>query len=283
MEGGSGGYFASFYPSLPMVGTTVKTNLKLADSNPSMRATIEFTQLGAAGITRENVKVGQTLYLQNGAEAEIVEVTEDGITIDANPPLSRVELEVELGLNKVIQPSKPQTSRLSTWCSKWSDPNYEVATVAGGCFWGLELAYQRVKGVVGTKVGYTQGGVEDPSYQDVCSGSTGHTEAVQIAFDTRVVDYSDLVDLLLERLGPNVKLLNQVGNDRGTQYRHGIYPHNPKQLAVALGNVGEIPDCVTEVVDAKGFWDAEEYHQQYLMKGGQDAKKDAKETIRCYG
>jgi peptide-methionine (S)-S-oxide reductase len=248
-----------------------------------MRATIEFTQLGAAGITKDNVEVGQQLFLQNGAKAEIIEVTESGITIDANPPLSRIDVEVTVKLNSVVAPSLSNDSTHSTWGKKWSDPKYEVATVAGGCFWGLELAYQRMNGVVGTKVGYTKGNVDNPSYQDVCSGSTGHTEAVQIAYDSTVCDFSDICDLLLERLGPSVKLLNQVGNDRGTQYRHGIYPHDPDQLAVALTKVAEIPDCVTEVVDAGVFWDGEEYHQQYLMKGGQDGKKEAKETIRCYG
>ncbi|GMI30243.1 hypothetical protein TrRE_jg78 [Triparma retinervis] len=248
-----------------------------------MRATIEFTQLGAAGITKDNVEVGQQLFLQNGAKAEIVEVTETGITIDANPALARIDVEVKLTLNSVVAPKIPNDDTFSTWGQKWADPKYEVATVAGGCFWGLELAYQRMKGVVGTKVGYTQGKVENPSYQDVCSGSTGHTEAVQIAYDSTVCDYEDICDLLLERLGPSAKLLNQVGNDRGTQYRHGIYPHDPSQLAVAAAKVGEIPECVTEVVDAGVFYDGEEYHQQYLMKGGQDAKKEAKETIRCYG
>lgn len=268
---------------MPGVGQSVTQKLKLAESNPDMRATIEFTQLGAAGITKDNVEVGQQLFLQNGAKAEIVDVTESGITIDANPPLARVDVEVKLTLNSVVDPKIPNDDKFSTWGQKWADPKYEVATVAGGCFWGLELAFQRMKGVIGTKVGYTQGKVENPSYEDVCSGSTGHTEAVQIAYDSTVCDFEDICDLLLERLGPNVKLLNQVGNDRGTQYRHGIYPHDQDQLAVAAAKVGEIPACVTEVVDAGVFYDAEEYHQQYLMKGGQDAKKDAKETIRCYG
>ena len=140
-----------------------------------------------------------------------------------------------------------------------------------------------------TQVGYAQGETESPTYEQVCSGATGHTEAVQVVFDPKAVSYERLCRLLVERLDDNVYLLNQVGNDRGTQYRHGIYPASDEQEAIAsavLGKVGEhksLGSVQTEVVRASRYWSAEDYHQQYLQKGGQSAKKGYEETIRCYG
>ena len=105
-----------------------------------------------------------------------------------------------------------------------------------------------------------------------------------MVFDNSVVSYEGLCNLLVERLGDNVFKKNQVGNDMGTQYRSGIYPHNEEQKKTALEVIEAIGgDVKTEVVDATDFFDGEPYHQQYLMKGGQSAKKDSKETIRCYG
>ncbi|KAJ1470146.1 peptide methionine sulfoxide reductase MsrA, partial [Baffinella frigidus] len=98
---------------------------------------------------------------------------------------------------------------------------------AGGCFWGLELEYQRVPGVLSTSVGYTQGKVEDPSYEDVCAGTTGHTEAVQVKYNPSVVTFKGLLDVFFSRV--DVTALNRQGNDVGTQYRNGIYFHKPDQ------------------------------------------------------
>jgi len=103
------------------------------------------------------------------------------------------------------------------------------------------------------------------------------------------VTYKSLVQLGLNRLGDNIYILNQVGNDRGTQYRHGIYYHNNMQRKIAeeilleYGSRNDKREVMTELKAASSFYIAEEYHQQYLMKGGQSAKKDAEETIRCYG
>lgn len=106
-----------------------------------------------------------------------------------------------------------------------------VATFAGGCFWGLELAYQRIDGVKRTQVGYTQGHTSNPSYDEVCNGTTGHTEAVQVVFDESKVSFRSLCDLLWTRIDPTA--LNRVGNDCGSQYRHGIFFHNEEQRKVA--------------------------------------------------
>mmetsp|Transcript_62498 Transcript_62498/g.85885 ORF Transcript_62498/g.85885 Transcript_62498/m.85885 type:complete len:185 (-) Transcript_62498:189-743(-) len=160
------------------------------------------------------------------------------------------------------------------------------ADFAIGCFWGVELAFQRVNGVVATKVGYTQGSKLSPTYNEVCSGSTGHTEAVQVMYDPKEVTYETLLDVFWQRLGPSAYKLNQVGNDQGTQYRHGIYYSDPEQMALAIASKVAMPmasKVMTEILPATKFWDGEDYHQQYLQKGGQSARKDASQSIRCYG
>lgn len=170
-----------------------------------------------------------------------------------------------------------------------------------GCFWGIELAFQRVPGVTHTAVGYTQGKKESPTYEEVCSGSTGHTEAVQMYYNPKEVSYRDLLGIMLERTDPTTK--NRQGNDMGTQYRSGIYYHNDEQERIAKEvkievqaqlDAGKYPrrtagrQWQVEILPAKEFWEAEAYHQQYLAKGGrfgqpQCADKNCKDEIRCYG
>lgn len=167
-----------------------------------------------------------------------------------------------------------------------ANSNYPLATFAGGCFWGLELTFQRQPGVVATCVGYTAGHKENPDYREVCSGSTGHTEAVQLTYDEQQVSYRELCDTFFNRIDPYA--LNRQGNDVGTQYRTGIYYHDDRQKQVAEEAKAEIPGCVVEVEPFTKFWPAEEYHQQYLEKGGrsgrpQSAAKGCKDSIRCYG
>eukprot|EP00286_Rhodomonas_abbreviata_P014351 CAMPEP_0181324516 /NCGR_PEP_ID=MMETSP1101-20121128/20406_1 /TAXON_ID=46948 /ORGANISM="Rhodomonas abbreviata, Strain Caron Lab Isolate" /LENGTH=261 /DNA_ID=CAMNT_0023432707 /DNA_START=177 /DNA_END=965 /DNA_ORIENTATION=- len=163
---------------------------------------------------------------------------------------------------------------------------YQVATFAGGCFWGTELHFQRIPGVVATCVGYTQGAVDQPTYQQVCSGSSGHTEGIQLIYDAEEVSYEQLCSKLLSTV--DATRLNAVGNDRGTQYRHGIYPHTAEQAEVAERVLEDeqlkySQPVVTELKTATVFWPAENYHQRYLQKGGQSAAKNAPETVRCYG
>jgi len=168
-----------------------------------------------------------------------------------------------------------------------SKDGLDVATFAGGCFWGTELHFQRLPGVVATCVGYTQGEVEKPTYGEVCSGATGHTEAIQMVYDAKAVSYEDLVRKLLSTVDPTLR--NRVGNDRGTQYRHGIYPHTDAQEEVAERVLRETQEqcgekkVVTELRRAVVFWPAEATHQRYLDRGGQSAAKDAPERVRCYG
>jgi len=163
---------------------------------------------------------------------------------------------------------------------------YNVATFAGGCFWGTELHYQRIPGVIATCIGYTQGAVDRPGYEQVCSGTTGHTESIQLIYDTNVVSYERLLNKLFDTINPT--LLNQVGNDKGTQYRHGIYYHTDEQLDVATQFIAEkqsqyLDPIVTQVNSATIFFPAENYHQRYLEKGGQSAEKECEEKVRCYG
>jgi len=169
------------------------------------------------------------------------------------------------------------------------DGRYEVATFAGGCFWGTELYFQRMPGVIATCVGYTQGGVDEPTYEQVCSGTTGHTEATQLIYDPAVCSYDQLCATLFKSIAPDATALNRKGNDRGTQYRHGIYTHTPAQAEAAARvfeseqrMYGDKP-IVTELKPAMLFWPAENYHQRYLEKGGQSAAKNEKESVRCYG
>ena len=172
-----------------------------------------------------------------------------------------------------------------------SKDGWEVATFAGGCFWGTELHFQRVPGVITTCVGYTQGKLSKPDYNSVCGGATGHTEGVQVVFDPSACDYATLCRTLLKTI--DATLPNQVGGDRGTQYRHGIYPHSEAQQAAALAcleaeQARYSRKIVTEVKPAAVFWPAEEYHQQYLEKGGrfgqaQSTEKGCADKVRCYG
>mmetsp|Transcript_14309 Transcript_14309/g.23797 ORF Transcript_14309/g.23797 Transcript_14309/m.23797 type:complete len:194 (+) Transcript_14309:39-620(+) len=164
----------------------------------------------------------------------------------------------------------------------------EIATVAGGCFWGIELAFQRVPGVIQTQVGYTQGHKENPTYEEVCSGTTGHTEAVQITYDTNAIKYDDLLTILWDRIDPTT--LNRQGNDMGTQYRSGIYYHTVEQRDIALRSREELQkkkyphaSIETEIKAATTFYPAEPHHQQYLSKGGQCSATGDLTPIRCYG
>jgi len=168
---------------------------------------------------------------------------------------------------------------------------FKVATFAGGCFWGLELAYQRVPGVQYTAVGYTQGPETEPNYDAVCAGATKHTEAVIALYDPKECSYETLLDTFFDRVDPLT--VNGQGSDRGTQYRTGVYYHSAEQEEIARARFAAEQkkykrSIATECARALPFWPAEKYHQQYLEKGGrfnspQSAEKSCEDTIRCYG
>ena len=147
------------------------------------------------------------------------------------------------------------------------------ATFAAGCFWGVEAAFRKVKGVKDAAVGYTGGTLEKPTYKDVCSGRTGHAEVVQVTFDPARVSYEKLLDVFWQVHDPTQ--LNRQGPDHGRQYRSAIFFHSPKQEAAARASKAKLQasnlfsrPIVTEITPASTFWRAEEYHQRYLEKNG---------------
>jgi peptide-methionine (S)-S-oxide reductase len=140
-----------------------------------------------------------------------------------------------------------------------------------GCFWGVEAAFRKVHGVVSTEVGYAGGHTNDPRYEDVCTGRTGHVEVVRLLYDPDVVTYGDLLATFWSIHDPTQK--NRQGPDIGTNYRSVIFYHDPEQQRIANLSKTEIDrsgrfkrPVVTEIVPAGDFWRAEEYHQQYLEK-----------------
>ena len=149
----------------------------------------------------------------------------------------------------------------------------EKATFGAGCFWGVEAAFRRVKGVSATSVGYMGGSFDEPTYEDVCSGITGHAEVVQAEYDPPEVSYEDLLAVFWDIHDPTTP--NRQGPDIGTQYRSVVFCHNEQQEAAAraskdrLQGSGRLPnDIVTEIVSASQYYLAEDYHQQYLEKRG---------------
>jgi len=145
----------------------------------------------------------------------------------------------------------------------------EVATLAGGCFWCLDAAYDQLKGVHSVESGYTGGHTPNPSYEEVCSGDTGHAEAVKIKFDPAEISYIDLLEVFFTLHDPTT--LNRQGNDVGTQYRSAIFYHSPEQKEAAEQTIARLSKSwsdaiVTEVVPAGLFYDAEPYHQEYFQR-----------------
>lgn len=145
----------------------------------------------------------------------------------------------------------------------------EKATFAAGCFWGVEATFAKLNGVTATRVGYTQGHKNDPTYEDVCSGSTGHAEAVEVTYDPDVITYNELLTAFWQCHDPTT--LNRQGPDIGSQYRSGIYTHSDEQRQLAEASKTQAQQqfsqsIVTEIKPAQPFWPAEDYHQQYLAK-----------------
>ena len=145
------------------------------------------------------------------------------------------------------------------------------ATFAAGCFWGVESIFRQTHGVVTTRVGYTGGHTQDPTYQQVCTGQTGHAEAVEIIFDPAQISYEKLLAIFWESHNPTT--LNRQGPDIGTQYRSAIFYHDDVQRDVAREVIAELTAAgewshpvVTEVVPAEVFYPAEQYHQHYFDK-----------------
>jgi peptide-methionine (S)-S-oxide reductase len=147
------------------------------------------------------------------------------------------------------------------------------ATFGAGCFWGVEATFREVPGVLATAVGYEGGTLDNPTYRDVCSDSTGHAEVVEVDYDPSLVRYETLLEVFWANHDPTT--LNRQGPDVGTQYRSVIFYHTPEQQASAQKSLAAIEasgrfkrPIVTQIVPAQTFYRAEEYHQQYLEKRG---------------
>lgn len=157
--------------------------------------------------------------------------------------------------------------------SERTNSGYELATFAAGCFWGVESLFKQVKGVLETTVGYTGGTVSNPTYRQVCTGITGHAEAVQIKYDPKKVSYEELLSLFWRMHDPTTP--NRQGPDVGTQYRSAIFYHDEAQRKVAERSKEEfdrsgvyLKKATTQIVPASTFYEAEDYHQDYFEKQG---------------
>lgn len=149
------------------------------------------------------------------------------------------------------------------------DKTTEIATLGGGCFWCTEAVFQQLRGVLKVESGYAGGAVHNPSYEQICTGKTGHAEVVRLSFDPGVISYRELLEIFFTIHDPTT--LNRQGNDVGTQYRSVIYFHGAEQQAVALevmaamASVWDDP-LVTELTAAPMFYSAEDYHQNYFRQ-----------------
>ena len=148
----------------------------------------------------------------------------------------------------------------------------ETATLAGGCFWCTEAVFNDVIGVQSVESGYIGGTKENPTYKEVCTGTTGHAEAIRVGFDTDQISYGEILDIFLATHDPTQ--LNRQGNDIGTQYRSAIFPHSAEQSAEAEAAIERArPDwpqpIVTSIETLGDWWPAEDYHQEYWQGDGQ--------------
>jgi peptide-methionine (S)-S-oxide reductase len=149
------------------------------------------------------------------------------------------------------------------------------ATIAGGCFWCLEAVYLELKGVEGVQSGYAGGKRPNPTYEQVCSGATGHAEVVRVTFDPGIVSYKDLLDVFFTIHDPTT--LNRQGGDKGTQYRSAVFFESPDQERIARDTIAEFTAAmvwddpiVTEVAPLEMFWPAEEHHNNYFARNPQN-------------
>ena len=242
-------------------------------------------------------EVGTSLPLQGDLQLTVVQINEEKETVivDANPPLAGASYSCSFQILSID--NLPQEAALlpsSTADRERIQSRYKVSTWALGCFWGGELAFMRVPGVVGTRVGYTQGTVSNPTYEDVCTGKTNHREALMVIYDPEIVSYKELLEVAIDRLAATNEInkpatmfgdmfAEEDDEKDSKQYRHGFYFHSMDQRGIAEHELLSNNPYDIEIMKAAMFYDAEDYHQQYLLKGGQSARKGAKEAIRCFG
>lgn len=164
--------------------------------------------------------------------------------------------------------SKSEIKKFSSDIMKEKNPTYQTATFGSGCFWCTEAIFERVNGVISVVSGYSGGHVVNPTYKEVCDGTTGHAECTQITFDSSIISYDELLEIFWKTHDPTT--LNRQGNDVGTQYRSAIFYHNEEQKQKADYYKQKLTDekiwdkpIVTEITKFEKFYPAEDYHQEY--------------------
>ncbi|GBF97405.1 peptide methionine sulfoxide reductase [Raphidocelis subcapitata] len=224
----------------------------------------------------KGLSVGDRVQLSNGMPATVTEVDPvKGVTIDLNHELAGKHLTFDVEL-MALTPA----ARLST------------VVFGAGCFWGPQLLFDRVPGVLSTEVGYSQGSVANPSYEQVCEGTTGHTEVVKVVYDPAELPFETLLDTFWAKHDPTSK--DRQGGDSGTQYRAGIYTTTEEQAEVAKKYLEAKKSAMpgvkiwTELEPMREYYAAEDYHQNYLSRGGRNGNpqsnaKGCNDPIRCYG
>lgn len=314
--------------------TVSKENLQRQNVVPNVHEIQAGSWLQIPAAARNN---GSSTSTSTSSKVQVLadQVTEDAIVLDANPPLAgssyscsfRVlsidplpSLDIKAQQQIVhddddAYQEKTILSKEKTTCtaSKNHHPHhhvknsdFQVATFALGCFWGAELAFSRQVGVVGTRVGYSQGVTKFPTYQQVCSGTTKHRESVMVIYNASQVSYTQLLQVACQRLIQTTTtssssstasfiMFHEDDDDNSeypSQYKPGFYYHTEEQYETARtflqqrrrsSSRSSTTTAAIELLPACTFYNAEEYHQHYLFKGGQSARKGAKETIRCYG
>ncbi len=163
------------------------------------------------------------------------------------------------------------TNTNSTGSANSAAKTTEIATFGGGCFWCTEAVFDEVVGVTDVVSGYTGGQLANPSYDDICEGTTGHAEVIRVTFDPAVITYAEILEIFFATHDPTT--LNKQGADRGTQYRSAIFVHSPEQRQIAANTIAKLnaeklwsSPIVTEVTDALVFYPAEEYHQEFFKR-----------------
>lgn len=188
-------------------------------------------------------------------------------------PESKLDHTGAMTASVVVVKPAPADGSTAAGAKERTKMKTEIAMFGAGCFWGVEAAFQQVKGVTKTEVGYSGGEVKNPTYKDVCNKDTGHAEVVRVEFDRSQVSYEQLLDVFWENHDPTQ--LNRQGPDFGSQYRSAIFFLSSEQEATAKASKEKLAKSgkfsrpiVTEISKASDFWRAEEYHQQYLEKRG---------------
>ena len=254
----SGCGWPSFTKPLPTTEITEKKDYKIGYERIEVRSKVADSHLGHV-FNDGPVDKGGLRYCINSASLKFIPVEE----MEKQGYGEYLEPFVKAGLVKANSSANAADAGKSS--------GRETATFAGGCFWGMEEIIRKLPGVIDTKVGYTGGTTKNPTYKQICTGTTGHAEAVQIIFDTGKTSYEQLLGFFFRMHDPTT--LNRQHNDVGTQYRSAIFYHSDEQKKTAERVKAEVDKSgkwkkpvVTEITAASEFYDAEDYHQDYLVK-----------------